>query len=294
MEIFLLFAAEVIAGITFTTAGAYFVKKITKSSKSVYFFNALCSLIAALCVLIFGNINITPSSFIIRMGVFFGIATMLMTIFRTFAAKEGPLGYTSLIVTLSCVITAVSGCIFWGEELTVLKIIGIILMVICFIFSINLSDGKNKKKTVKWFVFSITAMLFTTVVGFIQKIQQESVYKDDFGTFLLIAFICEAVISFVCYFAKSNDKDAQVVYNKQFFIKYIICVLISGMGIGIANITALILTGMVDTSLVFPIANGVPLMGNIILGMILFNEKIQNRQIIGIIAGILAVACLCL
>ncbi len=29
MEIFLLFAAEVIAVITFTTAGAYFVKKIT-------------------------------------------------------------------------------------------------------------------------------------------------------------------------------------------------------------------------------------------------------------------------
>lgn len=293
MTTFLLFTAEVLSGIIFTTAGAYFVKKISSDSRGIYLFNALCSLIATICVFIICRINLNTSLFILKFGIIFGIATMAMSLLRTFAAKEGPLGHTSLIVTLSSVITAASGCIFWHERLTLFKVIGIILMVICFIFSIDLSNKENKQKTLKWFMFSILAMLATVGVGLIQKIQQESTYKSNFGTFLFAAFVAETIISFALYFIeKQRNKTIEVKFYIN--LKYIICMLISGICIGTANITAVILTGRVDTALVFPIVNGVPLMGNIVLGMILFNERIQKRQLIGIASGILAIACLCI
>ena len=49
----------------------------------------------------------------------------------------GPFSYTMVIASLSTIIPALSGFFFFNETISVVQIIGMILMVICFIFSVD-------------------------------------------------------------------------------------------------------------------------------------------------------------
>ena len=172
-------------------SGALFKKVLTdkyESGKVVnHIYNAIVSFVAAICLLVVSNIN-GVSVFTVLLALAFGLVTALQSITFLQALEHGPLSYTSVIMTLSTIIPALSGAIFWQEVIVPVQIVGIVLMMACFVLSVDTS-GEKKKANTKWLIYCAIAFLCTGAIGLMQKVHQTSEYKMELDAFHVIDFV---------------------------------------------------------------------------------------------------------
>lgn len=289
-----LFIVSLICCIAQQTSQAYYIKRKMKRESEQYSLNAGMSIVCALTLFFLGGCSLKASWYSVFLGVLFGIVSMMCSIFRAKAIKIGPFGYTSVIVNLSTAITALSGALFWNESLGVFKIIGIVLMIGSFFFAIDTENDDGKKANVKWFILCLLALLFISLIGIMQKVHQTSEYKNEVTAFLCVAFLTSSIISFVGYvFTKKNEnksKEEQVTTKK--WLWFLIALAICGIGAAGNNILNLYLSGVMDTAIFFPIANGVPLFTSLLVSVLVFREKLKRKQLLGMSIGIIAIICL--
>lgn len=296
IPILILFIITLVCAVANSNFKAYYIKKSLRNESEQYSLNAGISLVCALTLFLLNGCRIQASWYSVLLGLGFGIVTMGSTLFQAKAVKIGPFGYTSVIISLSTAITALSGALFWNETLNAFKIIGIALMLVSFFFAIDTENKNGKKANIKWFLLCLFALLTCALIGLMQKIHQSSQYKNESTAFLFVAFLTSAVISFVGYiFIKKREKgmdDFEVPSKslQSFFIALIVC----GIGTAGNNVLNLYLSGVTDTAIFFPIVNGVPLLASLIVSFLIFKEKLKKKQLIGLSIGIIAIVCLCI
>lgn len=231
------------------------------------------------------------------MALLFGIITALQQISNSAALSIGPWSYTSVIISMSTVITALSGVLFFNEDLQLTQVFGIALMIACLILSVKKEEGEQKKKTIKWFVISIASCICCGGVGIMQKVHQSSGHKNELTMFLITAFLCSFMFSvfnlIVAYFRR--NKPEEKLFNKKTSILTVCVIFIAG-GIAIAlnNLINLYLSGVVESAVFFPIVNGGGLILTTVASIIFFKEKLTVRQWIGLGLGIAATLLLCI
>jgi drug/metabolite transporter (DMT)-like permease len=201
-------------------------RNMTESHDGVYRYTACVSLICCLFVWGISGFNLNVSLYTVGMALLFGIAVMGQITASAFAMKIGPWAYTAVMMSLSTVIPALSGVIFWDEELGLNKIIGILLMLVCFILSVKTDkeDTEKKKRNIKWLILSVIASLCTGGIGILQKAHQSSVYKNELVMFLVISFSFSAVYSFIMMCIMGSKNTNRKTVNKKaliFFISFI-------------------------------------------------------------------------
>lgn len=124
-------------------AKKYYIDKTTTLAGG-FVFNAVSCLSAAVMLLCWGGFG-TSSVFTIVFGVFFGAVTALQGITNIAALQVGPMSYTSVIISFSTLISALSGAMFFNESLSWAHILGIALMLASFVLAAK-SDGDEKKQ----------------------------------------------------------------------------------------------------------------------------------------------------
>ena len=129
--------------------------------------------------------------------------------------KIGPFGYTTVIVSLSTAITALSGAIFWHESLNAFKVIGIVLMLGCFALAVDTDNKDGKKANWTWFLFCIITLLTCAGIGLLQKVHQTSEYKNELMGFLIVAFVTSSIISLGGYFVFRKKENAIAKKNNE-------------------------------------------------------------------------------
>ena len=244
--------------------------------------------------------NLQASLFTVLLALLFGIITALQSIFNLQALAYGPLSYTTVIVSLSMLIPTLSGAIFWNETVVPIQIVGVVLMVGCFILSVNTS-GEQKKATFKWLVHCAITFVCTGAIGLMQKIHQSSAHRDELDAFLIIAFVFSCIYAATGWallsIKKKSEPAAETVAATD--RKPILGLLplglmvISGVCIAINNKLNLFLSGVMDSAIFFPVVNGVGLILTSLAAFLIFREKLTKRQWIGLALGIVAVLCLC-
>ncbi len=291
-----LFAVSVVAVIIVQTINAKFAKDNDGGVKTLLFRNSIFMFFMALVLFALNGFKIKLSLYTVIMALLFGGVTMISYVTTLQAYKFGPYGYTSVIVSLSTVISALSGYFFWDEPFGVYKIIGVTLMAFCFIFAVeNKKDDAEKKVNFKWFLLSIISMILAAVIGILQKVHQNSDYKNELMPFLVVSFVFSTILCFVTYLflRKKGEKFLPVSDNKALLRLFLITALV-GIFSAINNCFNLYLAGVVDSAIMFPIVNGIPLMAGILISFILFKEKISKKQLIGLIVGLIAIVFLCI
>ncbi len=261
---------------------------------SYQFYNAIISLSSALCLLVMAD-NLTVSIYTVILALVFGLITLLQQIFNLYALENGPFSYTSVIISLSTLIPTVSGAIFWNEKIVAVQFIGIALLVICFILSVNFTD-KSKKAGIKWLLFSFSAFVATGFIGIMQKIHQTSVHKDELDSFLIISFLFSFILSSILAFIFRNKRVEVTDKNSSNSILQIfplVLMLISGIFVAVNNKFNLYLSGVLDAAVFFPVVNGGGLVLTSLSAVIFFKEKLTALQWIGILTGILSVIMIC-
>ena len=144
--LFLSLAAALIASIT----KKYYTDKNITDISGCFVFNAVSFFVAAVVLLCWGGFG-ESSLFTILLGILFGVVTALGGITNVVALQCGPMSYTQVIISFSTLISALSGVMFYDESLGWAQIVGIILMLVSFVFATEKSN-EEKRANLKWLV----------------------------------------------------------------------------------------------------------------------------------------------
>jgi len=262
-----------------------------------FVYNALNGLLAAVILLCWGGIS-AVSVFTAVLGVVFGAVTALQGIANITALKCGPMSYTSVIISFSTLISALSGALFFSEKLGAAQIIGIVLMLVSFVMATE-PKAEEKRANMKWLLLCLIAFAATGGIGIMQKVHQSSVYREELNAFLVIAFVSSASICTVlALLLKKRERKTQAetesgsrVGKSLGFLLGIM--LISGVCTAVNHKLNLYLSGVMDSAVFFPIVNGGGLVLTTLAALLFFREKLSRRQWIGVAFGIASVVFLC-
>lgn len=277
-------------------SGGIIKKRINDRYENNFFsyqlYNCIVSLSASV-TLFFLCDNFKISLFTIVLALIFGFVTLLQQAANLIALENGPFSYTSVIISFSTLIPAISGRIFWNESIDMIQYLGILLMLICFIFSVDFRK-KDRKANFRWLIYSFSAFLFTGLIGVMQKLHQSSVYKDELDAFLIVAFGFSFVCScFLMALFRSKRKLFSSDKKSILTLMPLVLMLLSGIFAALNNKLNLYLSGVIDSAVFFPIVNGGGLILTSFAAVIIFKERLTIRQWFGLGIGIVSVILLC-
>ena len=260
-----------------------------------FFFNAVISLS---CVVVFFIISGVPeiSAFTLLLGMLFGLITAIQFFFSLLSYQSGPFSYTSVIISLSTIISALSGYFIWGEKIAPIQIVGMALMLTCFVLSVDFSKS-NKKASPAWFIYVFITFLATGFIGVMQKWHQSSDYKNELDGFLIVAFSCSFIFSIIGFFiseVKKGRENADLKIKKSDFSWiFIVLMICCGACAAANNKMNLYLSGAMDSAIFFPVVNGGGMILSTLASIVLFKEKFNIQKWLGIAIGVIAVVLLC-
>ena len=285
--------ACLIAGVT----KKEYSERYSNTQSGFFLFNAGYGAVCALALFALSGFTLSASAFTIWAGAVFGVVTMTSTLCYLRALTLGPWGYTTVIYSLSTIIPAFSGALFWNEKLSVLQWIGIVLMCVSIILSVERKND-GKKGGAKWLFFSLLSSVAMGLIGVLQKVHQSSAYKEELNAFLVIAFAALAVVAGVATLAVKSKRGQEIFsLAKQrtgWQWKTVVLLLFSGIGVALNNVINLYLSGVVDSAIFFPIVNGSELIFTTVLAFALYKERLTKTQVLGFSCGILAGILLCI
>lgn len=300
LPVAILFVATMAANLCSQIAKNSFVKKYP-SAVDKYLFIAAGGAVSVAVILFLGKIE-SLSLFTLLTACGFGALTLIQSYFMLKALDCGSFAYTGVIISLSTVIPAFSGAIFWHEKLSALQITGIALLAACFVLCAG-KDEEKKDGGVKWFIYVLVAFVATGLIGVMQKIHQTSEYADELNGFLTISFLISTLSAAICAVvaavkSKSTVSDENVNADsgkkRSYSAVGILLIVLSGVGVALNNVINLYLSGKVDSAMFFPIVNGGGLVLVTISSVILYKEKLSKKQWAGVLIGIAAVIMLSL
>lgn len=273
-----------------------FCKNVIAGDADLNAFNSFSSLLSAATLGIIALVSGTlcaPSVYTLALSVAFGLATALCAILHMKALENGPLSYTSVICSCAMVIPALSGLMFFGESVTALQYVGIMLMLVSFACAVDRQNDESGM-TFKWMLICLGSFLFSGGVGVMQKAHQSSPHKDELGIFLVIAFVISAIFSAALSMYYKYKKCRRItVLSGEKLRKFVVVGAVSGVGIALCNQINMYLAGVMDAIIFYPVVNGAGMLLTTAAGLIFWKEKLSTKQRIGLAAGAAAIFLLC-
>lgn len=296
MNPYLLLFISLFASALGTVARKYFVEKSGAAVSPKCIYTAASCLVAALCLAATGEL-LSPSRFTLLLSLLFGTVTALQGIAMLAAMRKGPVSYTMMFASFSTVVTALSGVLFFDERITWLKGIGILLMLVSFVFAVD-REKNGKKGNLGWLLLCIGVFLGTGAIGIMQKVHQTSAYKEELNVFLVLSFIATAVVCTIfCLLLRSGEgEEKNLIFrlDKKGLLFLLLITVGGGVCVAVNNKLNLFLSGVLDASVFFPIANGGAVVLSALFAFFLFKERLSVKRWIGLSIGVLAVVLLCI
>ena len=262
------------------------------SVSSGFLYNAICCITAAVILLCWGGFG-EASRFTILLGLLFGAVTAFQGITNVLAFGCGPMSYTTVIISFSTLISALSGVMFFGESMGWAQIVGIVLMLGSFVLAVKKGTEAEKKANLKWFVICLAAFAATGGIGVMQKVHQSSTYSAELNAFLIVAFLSSAFFCAIFTIALRKKNTESKSHSRGALWIMLAIMLVSGASVAINNKFNLYLSGVMDSAVFFPIVNGGGLILTTLAAVLLFRERLSKKQWVGMACGIVAVVFLC-
>ena len=249
----------------------------------------LISLALSLVLLVLLSENFTFSPFTVGLGVVFGALTFAGALFGMKALSCGPMALTSILCSaVAMMIPALSGALFWQEQITLLRWIGMGLMLVMLPLTVKGDNGKPISW--QWMLFCGLSCLSSGLIGILQKIHQTSSYAKELDGFLLVAFAFSVICNGVYLWIHCRKTPVTCSFSPRHRIFWM-AVLVA-VGIAIPNQFNLYLSGVMDSAVFFPLVNGGGLLLSLLAAIVLFKERPTRRQLLGMVIGFTAMMLL--
>ena len=171
-----------------------FGKKKESGGVDLDLFNTITYISAVpvlLLFFIFGKSH-TCSLFTLVTAVGFASVNILAQLCYIKAISRGSMTCTTLISCCGFLISTVFSVVCYSENVRLIQIILLPLLILSLALTMDLKRGNVDPE---WILYAFGSMLFTGLIGVMQKIHQESGHGDEMSLFLLISFVIMAAIS---------------------------------------------------------------------------------------------------
>ena len=214
------------------------------------------------------------SSFTILYALIYGVVLLCAQWFYTVALSNGKTAICATIYSFGFLIPTLSGAIFWHEKISVFGYLGILMVIpVLLISGLSKKSERAKGNAISYLPPLIIAMICSGGLGVIQKIHQGSIYANQRNSFILIAFFFCFLVSLVFFlFMKKGESKIK----KRNFAS---CSVI-GVFFATCNLLNTFLAGKLDSAIFFPMINIGSIVLSLILGLIIYKEKLNKRDII--------------
>lgn len=263
----------------------YFGKNMMQGHRDTLRFNAI-NCVGAVIYFLCRGANFHISAYSIVMALIFSVVTVAAQYFQLLSMSLGPMAYSTLFTYLSVLISTLFSVFYYAQPVSGLQVVGFVLMVISFFFSCDLRDRTNLNP--KWLAAALGSFLSWGLVGICQMLHQNSSYASELSGFLLWTFLFSGILFGILFLLAGKDTQAA---NSRGLLPLILMVL-TGAAIGIINEINLYLSGAMPGIIFFPIVNGGVIILTTLCAIFIFREKLPKTQLVGLVAGIIAVLCL--
>ena len=273
----LIIFADILLAISFALQKIY-QKKAGIGTYAGLFFNAALGLFTALIFFVANKFTINFSVYsLIMVFIWAGLGAIYMMLgFRIL--KSGNMSYYTLfLMTGGMVVPYIWGVLFLNEPLTLMRTIGIILIILAIVIS-NFSGSITDKKLI---VLCIIIFFLNGFVSVVSKLHQVNTTYETIGAtdFVFWSGIIKFIIcGLILFFFKRKNADVRDIDAKA--VLPIIC--LSAIVSGISSICQLKGAISIPATVLYPLVTGGTIILSSITGCIVFKEKLSVRQWISV------------
>lgn len=237
---------------------------------------------------IWGGCKFAPSVFTVVMGLLnagalFGYNTTLIA-----AGKKGSYAFMNVLMLFGGIIVpTIYGAVFLGEGFTLVKFIGISIMLVACVL-MNLEEMKMKNTPLVYYILCIMLFIFNGLYGTFVKIQ--TVYREnEKQEMVMLTFGLMGLVALIQLMAKEKkDTFKAFKLNKKCGLPLVICLFSAAAAV---NLLVLILP-LVDTAVFYTVENGGVLLLAAVYSVLFFKEKLSTPKAIGVLLGIASITIL--
>ncbi len=267
-----------------------------RNRSELQLFNACFTFVASICTMITaltkGSLYIPLSH--IPAAAIFGLGFSLTVYYNLKALHNGPVSITTLIVNFSLVMPLAYSFIWLNEDITPLRIIGILLIIVCMIIFTNPKVTGEEKISAKWIISALLSLLFNGIISLIQKIYALQTGNGYAAPYLMYCYIFATIFSIlICIFTNINRTGEDRIDLRRFFTLPMCGIaLLCGFSNSFLNYMVLLLATMMDGAIVYPAVQGGGPIITTIISMIFFGEKLPWKKGAAILLGVAAIVLL--
>ena len=250
--------------------------------KGVYLFNAIISLIALMFFVVISgdfkwNVGYLPYS------IGFAVSYMAANVFTLLCLTCGTMSLTALVNKYSLLIPTFYGMLL-GESVSPFLIGGIVLLAVS-LFLIN-KPKEGGKISLKWLIFVLLAFTGNGMCVVTQKMCQQAFGDTYSNEFMLVAL----GLSFAASLALglSTSRKDTFTHLKHAVIPAGACGILNGA----VNLFVMILNGVFNASMMFPLVSAGGIIIVYFLSKWLYKEQLTHLQTVGLLVGIASVVLL--
>ena len=271
----LIFLAALGCALNFAVTKVYQLNQ-GNSIGSGIIFNCLVGLAGSLIYFVVCGFKIEMTVFSVIMSVLFTLFLGIYTIIGFKIMSIGSMAvYTVFLMLGGMILPYFYGLLFLDEEITVLKVIALLLMTVAIILQNN---GEKKRGKALFYILCIGVFILNGLVSIVSKAHQiypqyETVSDNGFVLLknLMRFLMFGSMIPFV---SKKGEKIFQI--KPKMYIVIMFSALISS----IAYYFQLVCASYLPATVQYPVMSGGTIVFTALLGMICFKEKISKRQIL--------------
>ena len=212
------------------------------------------------------------------------------------ALKGASLILVQMFAAGSIVLSALFGHFFLdGQEMNVYQWLGLVVFLISIYFMVSQDKSKTaeaqeqpkKKISLKTLIMLILMFIAEGGMMIVQTIFGTLVEDGNTALFSFVMFAINALILYICYLVQALfiRKPVQQTEKrvKPLPKVLLVCGTFLAFALAVINILATELTAMVPAALLFSISNAIAIIVTMLVGGIVYKEKVGVKNIIGIV-----------
>lgn len=269
-------------------AESMFIKRYNmRHQKGGFLFTALVSFFSMLIFLLTDKDGFSLPSGIWLYAIAAGVLYCTASVLTYVSLQIGSYAMSMLILSYSIVFSIGYGLLFLGEQITVFTCMGLGLMMLSiFLVRSSKQENDDQKVSLKWVVCISIAALGNGLFGVIQRMQQITFDNACTNEFMVIALAFSSCVLFAVGLKKDRG-DLKYVFRHA-----LPWTAAAGASNGLTNFMVVILYTLMPISLSSPIRVGAKILLSFALSVLVFRERFEKRQMLGVILGTIALVFL--
>lgn len=211
--------------------------------------------------------------------IFSGIATGLSWLCYFKALQLGDVNKVTPIDKSSTILTMILAFIFFNEELTVIKIIAMILIFVGTLLMIEKKETDNKVTNNQWLIYALASALFASLTTIIAKIGMNNI-DSNLGTFIRTAVVL--IMAWLMVFYKRSYTTIKDITKRNWVYLFL-----SGIATGLSWICYYKALQLGDASIVVPI-DKLSIVVTIVFSYLVLKESLSKKAVLGLVLNVVA------